>query len=353
MVVPTSIRKGRGNVGSSLCSHPTTPIYKRSQIFEELSFSGNVSLHDPKQFSYRNAYFLDLPAIAATVYSSVDPESSTGIFGLCYFPPILLLQFPPTAWMVYYSPSDISQDLPDGVSASVQGAASFICTIFSRIDEVDGNGNVNKSTLFGDLNWSKGTYQNDTTGQLSWITFTSSGNPFTVYITFAVSKVVGKLNPGGSTLTPQNMETIIELEGYQYANQNHHLNLVLYIAAAASQVANAFTNTQTLIAGNGDSEAYLKFSNQATVDGKTVNVDVSGYADQNVDLSESGNSYIQDQLKTNSNLQVTSRLVTISFPAGASSIFYDPSMGFSAPNSSVFVIPTAFSLTLVLISLLL
>ena len=82
-----------------------------------------------------------------------------------------------------------------------------------------------------------------------------------------------------------------------------------------------------VISTNSGNSLYFALSSEAVVDGKTVNIDISQFV--SVDFAESVKATLLKSFLEASTIgsDFETKVVTVSFPAGAASIQYDPTIG--------------------------
>jgi len=219
-------------------------------------------------------------------------------------------------------------------SASLSESVTVVGKVFYSLTEINSAGTVVNTVLLQSLTWKVGSPQViDASRGLSSLSMTASlGSSGTITITYAVSAVVGVINPGNVVVTPTSIESFVEIQGYSYATSTNYLNLTVYVAYISESAALSGTATTLTTSSTGPDQIYVNFQGTATVNGNSQGVTVSGLAD--VVETSTLPGYFSGQLASHGSLSASARQVQISFPAGASDITYDPSTGFGAPPGS-------------------
>jgi len=324
----------------------TATIYANGLSFDT---SRNLTVSDDR-FKYRQTDFVKIPFIPFALYTSIsvdgqgDQQSGTvdadALIGfvsmpLSIFP--LIPKNPPSALMGYITAHGTYTSLSTGFSGNLDGSAALVGSVYKKIEELNPSGFVVKTWNFKDFTWTdNGVSKSGPNNELKYITYTSTSNGFTTTLTFAVSSVLGKLNVGGATVTPRNMEAFFEVQNYPYVSPANRLRLTVYMGHAASQVSATFSSTQTITAGSGNSQIYVKLATDAVADGKSVAVTVSGMDTILTDLSELDNSAFTAQLTSVTGIQSEVRRFEVTFPPGAVDISYDPAIGMLSFNLILF-----------------
>jgi len=334
--------------------------------------SNNVTLAQPDtRFNFRQTTYekiinglLIYTSIEASEQSSSGSASvqADGIIGVAYYTPVQIIpifQAPPTLYLCYFNASasvtGIAGNGANAFSADVSASLSFVAKVYAQLDEVDPSGNVVSTVTFSSQQFTDSGVQTvDATRGLYYVTISSTigTTSATIAITYSVSAVLGKLSAGDVTITPTSVESFFEVDNYVYQSASNHLLLTVYVgqlSASASVVGTGNVNTVT--AGTGAEQIYVRFAGTATVNGNSQSVTVSGMSNGNVDVSNIPSTYLRGQLVGHGSFKAEIRKVTVSFPAGAASITYDPTIGFGAPNSGSFLAPSFFAIVLLAVLL--
>jgi hypothetical protein len=319
-----------------------------------ISYSGNDTLAaSDSRFAYRATSFdeLSLGTLAGgAVYVSVQTSGSesnsnggsatfnaNGIVGLTYSANILdLITCPPTLLMAFFNVSSQTSGFLQTTtpwSASISESVSVVGKVLYSVVEVNPSGNVVNTYLFQDLGWSYTSPQtlNAQKNLQSMSLSAGIGSSGKITITYAVSAVVGVISPGNTVITPTSIESYVEISNYPYASSSNYLNLTIFVGYVSESAAVSGTTTLTT-SSNGPDQIYVNFAGTATINGITRGVTVSGMADSYSTANLPG--YFGSQLATHASLTASARQVIVSFPAGASDIEYDPTIGFGAPAGS-------------------
>jgi len=225
----------------------------------------------------------------------------------------------------------------DVTSYNYSAAGGFILTAYQRIEELDPSGNVVRTLTLKDLVWDV-TGGNSTDGYLHYVTLNAQNPLFqtllksgeSVTMTFLVSEILGQVSVAGVTVdvTPKTLESVIQINGWSYTSSSNNLAFVAGVGTGSS--AGDSTGSVTVASGSGNNQVYANFAHQAMVSGTWKDATVTATSTSDFSLVTDDAS-IQAQAssvyKGSYNLQV----VTISFPAGAESIVYDPTQGSGTP----------------------
>ena len=222
-------------------------------------------------------------------------------------------------------------------------AKNLMAKAYFQLAEVDGYGNevaiygiggdddqtidwqVEKH-LLGDLKYFKmsaslqtGNGGNDTSSE------------FFLEVTWFISQVTGMVNLGNTTITPRMIESVIRISNYTYANEDNHLRLKILAAHGGIQVS---AQGNTLETGEGLEKMYVRLATTCHVvpNGRAFwgiphGVVVSAWKRaQNLKqliLKSRAKNYLNAKWGSNWDVMVA----TVDFPAGATDIVYDPTLG--------------------------
>jgi hypothetical protein len=307
---------------------------------DAFSFKANVSLTNGDQFTFRasNTVQFNVLTFYSGLYLSslsvdVNPNSATfdGLYGAAYAGLTSL----PSAYLTFvYSSSQWVINPNDYTQANTSAAAGFIGKTFISLDEVDGQGNVQNTISLKGLLWStvdKSVGQ----GGLRYLTIQATQAGMTVKISFIYSDVVGVLNViGTAVVTPKTFESIISIQNFPYKSTANsvRLNLGVGTAAAAASVQGAVTH---LVSGSGQTGTFLTLDHVASINGAATPVSISAFTNGNGQL-DFGNDILKAQVVAKYGAAASFQFVSVTFPAGATNIVYDPSIGAGAspPTSS-------------------
>jgi len=159
-------------------------------------------------------------------------------------------------------------------------------------------------------------------GDLKTLTFSGISNAkpgLKVEFNHLIANVAGHLEDG-TILTPKSVESFLEIKNYPYANQNNNLTIVFGIGLGgvkASKYAHVLRSE--------DGTMYASVSKEVTISGIKHSVTISEYTAGQI--SDTGNSEFSTQLTAKYGKKAAFRLVRVTFPAGASDIMYDPTIG--------------------------
>jgi len=317
----------------------------------------NATLVNGNQFTYRKTEVIDLsfPALFSGIYFSsiavtANPNygSIDALFGSAYAgfnnPPSVYLTFFKVAAM--WTPPTAT----NAASANATGSDGFIGKAYVALQEVAPNGTIVQVVRLNGLSWSVGTKNVGQGGLRYWSIvgvqpFNANPN-FKVTVTHVLSDVVGVLNVGGTPiLTPKSIETILEILNFPYVSTQNQVKLIIGVGTAAATLSVQGTATH-FVSGTGTGTAYFSASNVAQIGGAVTPVSVTSTV-TGVSAANFTNDALAGQVVAKYGAAAEFRIVTVLFPAGATDIIYDPSIGAGSPpplpgNSGSFAAPSFF-----------
>lgn len=255
--------------------------------------------------------------------------------------------YPPIAWLAYAS-WGLYNDSNDW---NVGGASGYVASAYVALEETAPNGTVVRTQslkegfLSSGLQWD--TTNKGVNNELKYITLTGGiqNQPWSVALTFIVSDVVGVIDKADAVVTPKSLESIVEIKDWNYKDSANTLTLV--VAAATGEVS---VKGSALVSGGDadDDQVYFALAKKAVVGGKKEDVHISHYADADFDATFA-NPNFKFQIQGVYGSKSSCKLVRVTFPAGASDILYDPTIGAGAvaeshggESSSAYVITANF-----------
>jgi len=256
---------------------------------------------------------------SVSVSSNNASKTSDGLYGAAY----ATFGLPPTAYLAFYHSSATWNTAANGaMTADVSQSDGFIGKSFLTLEEVNANGTTVNRVNLGTLQWSAGA-SSAGKGGLNYFSVTSyqrqTGQNITV--TFVISDVTGILNITGEPIvTPKSLESIIQISNYTYKSLSNSLKLTIGVGSGEAnlQITGTFTS------GSGANQTYFSLQGVAEIDGQTKSVNISGFVKGN---ANSLNNNIGAQVTAKYGRAANFQLVSVTFPAGASSITYDPVIG--------------------------
>jgi len=302
-----------------------------SQSFD---FAANATLSNQGQFAYRdmnvaivnfgNFYNGVFFTTTSTINNNKTHQKDV-VAGAFY----VGLNTPPTASVSFFDSiltyNQAQTANPFGFSA--QAADTFIAKVFLSLEEVNATNATVQTIPLDGLNWVLTNAQVATNGKgLQWITFqgTSPNIPnFSIQISAVFSQVLGLLNVvGNPVITPKSLETIINMTNFPYKNKADSVRLNTVVGMGMSTLS--IQGSVTITSGNGTSGSYVHFSNQVLADGRTTTVTIN-----TVDAGNSAMGYqiVDTQITSKFSTAHSIMFVSITFPAGATTVIYDPSLG--------------------------
>jgi len=265
------------------------------------------------------------------VHTTSNSGSIDGIFGTGYTG----LGIAPSAYLVYYDIFANWNSSANFASADVSAAAGFIGNAILSLDEIDSGSNVVQTIYLKNLLWTTIDTSYGTSGLL-FATFQGKQyiiNPnFEVDITFILSDVVGVLDlPGKPVITPRSLESVIEIINFPYMSTSNRVRLNIGVGSAAGDIQASGTGTGTsLVSGSGDGTVYITLNGQAQISGDTQDITISGFVDA-TGIEALNNTNLVDQVNAKYGASASFKINSVIFPAGATDIKYDPSIGTGAP----------------------
>jgi len=197
------------------------------------------------------------------------------------------------------------------------------------------------------------------TGDLKWFHMGSefhnnvTDTYFHVGITFFVSTVLGRINLAETDIDPRMLESVIRISNYTYANSSNHLSLRI---AAVHDTTSYSASGDSVSTGQDLKELYVKLASKChVVENATALVGVvqpviisQWFVDTAVKslvaLSDAA-AYLTQKFGANWDV----RIASIQFPAGATHIVYDPTLGAGSTKAttsaaSAIAVPSALVL---------
>jgi len=308
-------------------------------------WAGNVTLSDAHDdYTFRAASLLALSTGVwnSVTYSSVsvsfgdDSSTNNGVYGSFYTPGFLAFPpyQPPSSYIAFFnnsaSWSGDSANAP--YSGDVSGAAGYVATSYTKLEEVNSSGFVFQTIDLGSLSWSLNPIGPvPLQDGLAYAVFTGTKTGvanFSVKFVFVIADRSGVL-PSGVIMTPQTVETILEIYQFPYTNTANSVRLTLVVAAASvNYTANGtYTHLDEYHRwryGNNQGAVYADFALSSINDDQTKSVTIQTCGGGITDLN---NTYLQLQLQAivQSSIQVLVQQIT--FAPGATNITYDPTVG--------------------------
>jgi len=315
--------------------------------------AGNITLANQNQFSFRSINFAawNLLIYSGAYYSSlsltINPNTANfdGLYGAIYTGIGLV----PSAYLTFFDSTSHYQ-VSGGNYANVNttAAVGFIGVTYISLDEVSPAGATVQTIALNSFLYALQPDSNTGTGGLRYVNFKGTKNNLAVTFTFVVSSVVGVLNVvGNGIITPKSLETIITIANFPYTSTANSVRLNMAVGTASASVL-AQTSVTHLTSGTGTSGVFFTLDHTASVGGAATPVTISAFVD-----GQGSASLQNDQLAA----QVTAKyggtaafkLVSVTFPAGAANIVYDPTMGAGAtpPTSgSRMILPSFLSIVI-------
>jgi len=353
------------------------PVNKRATATATVAYSGNVTLTNNTQtqtLAYRsvtaeaNAFNLNLGPfnldygffLSDALQLTKSPGQSTADLvasGFFYLNAVGLTAFP-EAFSGYFSASTkwggaasvvatLTTSLVSGldlnavVNAAVNAfgdlnASTGLASItFYGISEVNANGQIVKNFTLNNLVYSgTATVQTDSTGNIKYAQFTASGASGETYtFTVLASQVLGKFQYG-AILTPKSVNVMIEIDNYKYQAATNHLQLTYYAGYATTNYNGSFSVSGNYLAsGTAPNAAYIATSTQASINGAMTTVTATVNTNLNPEVFTSSAQVFGNYFSKVSP-SFGAAVVTVSFPADAETIIYDPTTGFEQPSNS-------------------
>jgi len=199
------------------------------------------------------------------------------------------------------------------------GSDSLIAHSYIGVVEKNANGTVVDGFQFDKLLWV--ITDSSASGDLKYVTYTTLGpSGVKLAITFAISNHVGVLSLAGAIVTPKVIESIVEIKNYAYKDSKNTLTLVMVGATGSGSASN-----NVLITGSGSSKVYLRMNTTAIINNGNADVSI---ATSTAVVDDQGFNLL---LKKKFSQSLTIQWYNVTFPAGASDITYDPSVGSGEP----------------------
>ncbi len=117
------------------------------------------------------------------------------------------------------------------------------------------------------------------------------------------------------------LESVFAVKDYQYANSANTVTLTLGVASGS---ASASASGQITV-GTGNEQMYLVLASDALVGAQLKPVSISAFA--SASLSANFNNDVVAQVTGKFGGSASAQIVNVTFPAGATSFEYDPTIG--------------------------
>jgi len=301
-----------------------------------ITLAGNVTLNVNAQndWKYRSTALRWSLLTETLYYSSTSISATPGsvvgdiiIGGIRPGGNELLVSRFPSAFLAYWSGMYNVSDTDNIYSVDVSTSSGFIGKIYYGLVERNAAGVDVSGVRFNNIAWSITDYSYLSTSPLKYVTLTANVKAScNVSITHAISNHAGVLSLAGAVVTPKVLETIIEIDNWPYMAAGNTLTLVLLAGTGSG------SSSKTLLgSGTGTSQVYLQLNASAVISGSlgdvTINYSVSA------DASTIQDSDIQAALSSKYSGSINVVQYNITYPAGASSIIYDPAVGAGTPVS--------------------
>jgi len=310
-----------------------------AQITVNYKANTNVTLANGNDFKYRKTVVTDLsiPYIYNALFvSSVSLEVTPGtanydaLFGSAYAG----AGNPPSAYIAYFDSMAKWTATGNYGNASVNSAEGFVGSVYISLDEVTASGSVVQTIALKSLGW---TVEDKSVGNggLRYETFKGSlTGSFVVHVTYVLSDVVGVLDvTGNGIVTPKSLESIIEIDNFPYQSTQNSVRLNIGVGTASASLSAQGSVTQ-IVTGNGQAAAYFTVDSTAQINGAATKVSISSTAAGQA-ATTFGNSALVGQVNGKYGASADFKIVTVTFPAGATKIVLDPSIGAgSAPPTA-------------------
>jgi len=241
----------------------------------------------------------------------------------------------PVAFTAYFSEQvQWTTNVTSGGSAyattNVTGAAGYVGFAVIALQEIAPNGTVvaTQNLKAADIPANGLQYSITSSSQanlksVSFSSVTSSG--FSFDLTFVAASVAGILNQSDIAVGPKSLETIVAIKNYQYQNPANSLALVFVVATGSATVSAA---GKSIVTVSNTSQVYFSTNNITDV-GTIKPVGISISSNDSSQISE--DTYFKQQVTAKYGATASFHVVTVTFPANASTIVYDPSVGAGAP----------------------
>jgi len=349
-------------------------VYASAQIAVAYQANVNVSLANGANLSYRKqtTTLLEFPGLFSGIFLSslslgANPTSASidGVYGSAYAG----ILTPPSAWLAFYDvAANWNVAIGSGVvNASLNAATGAVAQVFISLDEVPAaGGNAVQTILLRDLVW-VGTANTTGNGGLNYITLKGTQllgfNSFAVYVTFAVSDVVGVLQgPGSPVITPKSFNSFISIQNFPYQSTANSVRLNMGVGTesgslTATGIANVYgqNTVSSVVSGSGEAASYFTLDSTCQIGAKVTKASVSAWQSGQSSASfDNANLVAQVQAKYGVNAEF--KIISVTFTAGATNIMMDPQIGVgSAPpapasaSAGEHLLPSVFLIMLALI----
>lgn len=223
--------------------------------------------------------------------------------------------------------------------------------VYYRLDEIDSDSKAVYSYYLGGqraparLSWNT---QSGNSNDLKWFEMDTSfdvrgdgiaNGQFKFVSTWFLANVVGTIDYANTVLTPRALESVIRIADYPYANAANKLVLYLGVAHGESSFSASGSKIST---GQALQQVYVQLAGDCKVvvdrnakDGDSRSVSISAWSSNDAevkDIFHNSEYRVHLQSKFNANWDVSR--ITVTFPANASNIVYDPTLAAGASTSA-------------------
>jgi len=308
------------------------------------TFVSRNAIDNSNEFKFRstNLFKVDIPLIgtAGFYYSANIDAIKTGqgsgtvsgdvILGAIKF---IIGEIPFTLLGYVSASANLQLTSSSLLNFNYSSSGAFILHAALRIEERNPANTVVNTVYFKDCGWTVGG-GNDTTGHLRFLTIDAVGcvPAQTVSFVFFISDTLGKvdLNNGLSAIvTPKTVESVVSINNWNYADKANTISLVYgTVSGAIADAGSVSVSGNVLKSGSGNNQVYAAYASVASVNGATATVTVAhaDYANVTAIVEDSSNNAFLSAIYGGVG-GVKAKVTTITFPAGASSITYDPTVG--------------------------
>jgi len=293
----------------------------------------------------RGASYLSVGAQKQPGQLTADIVSGAAYYGIDYHP---------FSYIAYFNGSlewTLNETGVDtwATSSDFSTASGYVGAAYLALEETTPNGTVVAvqnlrgaviASANGGVQWSFVDHS-AASANLKYVTISGSTSAsWSVDITFIAASVAGVLNQSETVVGPKNFESIIQIQDYPYQSSSNSLSLLIGVGTGSA----TYSGTgRSIISASGAAQVYFTANDKVTTENGNTDVAVSISTNATSYISD---DYFSDQLTAKYGASASYHIVTVTFPAGASNIIYDPSTGAgqpmedASPSSSSFAVKT-------------
>jgi hypothetical protein len=245
-------------------------------------------------------------------------------------------QVPPLNFYSYYTRHVNAEHRRNYLEWAADKAASMAVSAFVSLREYDVNGTLVREQFLAQnllapfsgnkvMRWTKLDYDLQSSVKYFQMAGRLDNEPWEITLTFLVTDVAGVIKLGETVVAPKVLETVVQIEGWQYEDPANSLSLV--VAAASGNVS---TSSHGIISKSGDSDndtsVFFALKKEYLHNGEKRPASIKLWEKKEFSTVFKYPG-LQAQLHRVFNGKFAAYVTEIGFEAGAGKILYDPAIG--------------------------